>query len=73
MKKEEVLSTRKGYEEQMIVLTEHMTGQNERIAKLDEEMGLLLGNKVLCTKCKVKEIHICLIVIEMEHPKMVDH
>jgi len=49
---EDMTTTKKSYEEQMNVLTEHMSIQNERIAQLDNEMGGILNSKVYCTKCK---------------------
>eukprot|EP01114_Cavostelium_apophysatum_P024359 TRINITY_DN9509_c0_g1_i1.p1 TRINITY_DN9509_c0_g1~~TRINITY_DN9509_c0_g1_i1.p1 ORF type:complete len:996 (+),score=291.75 TRINITY_DN9509_c0_g1_i1:115-3102(+) len=49
---EDMNTTRKNYDEQMNVLTEHMTIQNERIAQQDNETGSIMNSKVLCTKCK---------------------
>ena len=50
---EDLESTRKNYENQMKLLTEHLVQLNEKLSKQQEQMDRLKGHKVQCGRCGV--------------------
>jgi len=50
--KDDLLSTRKNYELQLQLLTEHLLSINEKLGRYEEEISRLKACRVLCGKCK---------------------
>jgi protein phosphatase 1 regulatory subunit 21 len=50
--KEDLEVTRKNYEQQMNVLTEHITNMNDRVARQEDQLDFVKASKVYCGKCK---------------------
>ena len=44
--------TRTGYEQQMTVLTEHITMLNEKLGKIEDYVDNIKSQRVYCGKCK---------------------
>jgi flagellar biosynthesis chaperone FliJ len=50
--KDDFSSTKSSYDQQIAVFSEHISGQNEKLAHLQDEIDTLKSHRVFCGKCK---------------------